>query len=119
MQTTRILALGAALTLCALATGSLVFKVYTHLSEVCQIDANPSERHRDKLSFDYERRHFSYSQNSKGQHLEEIQSDINKTITKMQSHTVIQEKIQQAQVTLLLDEIPQTLTRLPSSETRF
>ena len=32
---------------------------------------------------------------------------------------MIQEKIQQAQVTLLLDEIPQTLTRLPSSETRF
>ena len=39
MQTTRILALGAALTLCALATGSLGFKVYTHLSEVRQIDA--------------------------------------------------------------------------------
>ena len=40
MQTTRILALGAALTLCALATGSLGFKVYTHLSEVRQMMQN-------------------------------------------------------------------------------
>ena len=34
MQTTRILALGAALTLCALATGSLGFK-FTHIYQKC------------------------------------------------------------------------------------
>ena len=100
MQTTRILALGAALTLCALATGSLGFKVYTHLSEVRQIDANLSDRHLHKLSLDYERLHFVYSQNSNGQLLDGIQSDILETINKVQSHTVIQYKILQTQVTL-------------------
>ena len=119
MQTTRILALGAALTLCALATGSLGFKVYTHLSEVRQIDANLSDRHLHKLSLDYERLHFTYSQNSNGHLLNEIQSDIIETINKVQSHAVIQDKILQAQVTLLLDEISQTLSRLPSGEARF
>ena len=100
MQTTRILALGAALTLCALATGSLGFKVYTHLSEVRQIDANLSDRHLHKLSLDYERLHFTYSQNSNGPLLDGIQSDIIETINKVQSHNVIQNKILQAQVTL-------------------
>jgi PAS domain S-box-containing protein len=119
MQTTRILALGAALTLCALATGSLGFKVYTHLSEVRQIDTNLSDRHLHKLSLDYERLHFTYSKNSNGHLLDEIQSDIIETINKVQSHAVIQDKILQAQVTLLLDEISQTLARLPSGETRF
>ena len=37
----------------------------------------------------------------------------------MQSHAVIQDKILQAQVTLLLDEASQTLSRLPSGEARF
>ena len=119
MQTTRILALGAALTLCALATGSLGFKVYTHLSEVRQIDTNLSDRHLHKLSLDYERLHFTYSKNSNGHLLDEIQSDIIETINKVQSHAVIQDKILQAQVTLLLDQISQTLARLPSGETRF
>jgi PAS domain S-box-containing protein len=119
MQTTRILALGAALTLCALATGSLGFKVYTHLSEVRQIDANLSDRHLHKLSLDYERLHFTYSQNSNGHLLDKIQSDIIETINKVQSHAVIQDKILQAQVTLLLDEASQTLSRLPSGEARF
>ena len=91
MQTTHILALGAALTLCALATGSLGFKVYKHQSKVRHIDANLSDRHLHKLSLDYERLHFTYSHNSDGQLLDEIQSDINKTITKVQSHTVIQD----------------------------
>ena len=116
MQTTRILALGAALTLCALATGSLGFKVYTHLSEVRQIDTNLSDRHLHKLSLDYERLHFTYSQNSNGHLLDKIQSDIIETINKVQSHAVIQDKILQAQVTLLLDEASQTLSRLPSGE---
>ena len=53
MQTTRILALGVVLTLCALATGSLGFEVYTHLSEEGQIDANLSDRHLHELSLDY------------------------------------------------------------------
>ena len=119
MQTTRILALGAALTLCALATGSLGFKVYTHLSEVRQIDANLSDRHLHKLSLDYERLHFTYSQNSNGQLLNEIQTDILETINEAQSHNDIQNKILQAQVTLLLDEFSQTLSRLPSSDARF
>ena len=119
MQTTRILALGAALTLCALATGSLGFKVYTHLSEVRQIDANLSDRHLHKLSLDYERLHFTYSQNSNGQIVNEIQSDIIENINKVQSHAVIQDKILQAQVTHLLDEISQTLSRLPSGKARF
>ena len=119
MQTTRILALGAALTLCALATGSLGFKVYTHLSEVRQIDANLSDRHLHKLSLDYERLHFRYSQNSNGHLLDEIQLDIIETINNVQSHAVNQDKILQAQVSLLLDEISQTLARLPSGETRF
>ena len=119
MQTTRILALGAALTLCALATGSLGFKVYTHLSEVRQIDANLSDRHLHKLSLDYERLHFTYSQNSNGHLLDEIQLDIIETINNVQSHAVNQDKILQAQVSLLLDEISQTLARLPSGETRF
>lgn len=119
MQTTRILALGAALTLCALATGSLGFKVYTHLSEVRQIDANLSDRHLHKLSLDYERLHFTYSQNSNGQIMHEIQSDIIEAINKVQSHAVIQDKILQAQVTLLLGEVSQTLSRLPSGEARF
>ena len=100
LQTTRILALGAALTLCALATGSLGFKVYTHLSEVRQIDANLSDRHLHKLSLDYERLHFTYSQNSNGPLLDGIRSDIFETINKVQSHNVIQNKILQAQVTL-------------------
>ena len=119
MQTTRILALGAALTLCALATGSLGFKIYTHLLEVRQIDANLSDRHLHKLSLDYERLHFTYSQNSNGHLLDKIQSDIIETINKVQSHAVIQDKILQAQVTLLLDEASQTLSRLPSGEARF
>ena len=119
MQTTRILALGAALTLCVLATGSLGFKVYTHLSEVRQFDGNLSDRHLHKLSLDYERLHFTYSQNSNGHLLDKIKSDIIETINKVQSHTVIQDKILQAKVTLLLDEVSQTLSRLPSGETRF
>ena len=82
MQTTRILALRAALTLCALATGLFGFKVYTHLSEVGQIDANLSNGHLHKLSLDYERLHFTYSQNSNGPLLDGIQSDIFETINK-------------------------------------
>ena len=119
MQSTRILALGAALTLCALATGSLGFKVYTHLSEVRQIDANLSDRHLHKLSLDYERLHFTYSQNSNCQLLNEIQADTLETINEVQSHCDIQNKILQAQVTLLLDEVSQTLSRLSSGEARF
>ena len=119
MQTTRILALGAALTLCTLATGSLGFNVYTHLSEVRQIDANLSDRHLHKLSLDYERLYFTYSQNSNGPLLNEIQADILETINEVQSHSDIQNKILQAQVTLLLDEVSQTLSRLPSSDARF
>lgn len=119
MQTTRILALGAALTLCALATGSLGFKVYTHLLEVRQFDGNLSDRHLHKLSLDYERLHFTYSQNSNGHLLDKIKSDIIETINKVQSHTVIQDKILQAKVTLLLDEVSQTLSRLPSVEMRL
>lgn len=118
MQITRILALGAALTLCALATGSLGFKVYTHLSEVRKIDANLGDRHLHKLSLDYERLHFTYFQNSNGPLLDGIQSDIIETINKVQSHNVIQNKILQAQVTLLLDEVSQTLARLPSGDAR-
>ena len=37
----------------------------------------------------------------------------------MQSHAVLQDKILQAQVTLLLDEISQTLARLPSGDARL
>ena len=92
MQTTRILALGAALTLYALATGSLGFKVYPHLSDVRQIDANLSDRRLHKLSLDYERLHFVYSQNSNGPLLDGIQSDIIETIHKVQSHNLIQDK---------------------------
>ena len=84
-----------------------------------QIDANLSDRHLHKLSLDYERLHFTYSQNSNGHLLNKIQSDIIETINKVQSHAVIQDKILQAQVTLLLDEASQTLSRLPSSDARF
>jgi len=37
----------------------------------------------------------------------------------VQSHAVLQDKILQAQVTLLLDEISQTLARLPSGDARL
>ena len=63
--------------------------------------------------------HFTYSQNSNGQLLNEIQTDILETINEVQSHSDIQNKILQAQVTLLLDEVSQTLSRLPSSDARF
>ena len=95
------------------------FKVYTHLSEEGQIDANLSDRHLHKLSLDYERLHFTYSQNSNRPLLDGIQSDICETINKVQSHAVLQDKILQAQVTLLLDEISQTLARLPSGDARL
>ena len=63
--------------------------------------------------------HFTYSQNSNGPLLDGIRSDICETINKVQSHAVLQDKILQAQVTLLLDEISQTLARLPSGDARF
>ena len=95
------------------------FEVYTHLSEEGQIDANLSDRHLHKLSLDYERLHFTYSQNSNRPLLDGIQSDICETINKVQSHAVLQDKILQAQVTLLMDEISQTLAWLPSGDARF
>ena len=84
-----------------------------------QFDGNLSDHHLHKLSLDYERLHFMYSQNSNGHLLDKIKSDVIETINKVQSHTVIQDKILQAKVTLLLDEVSQTLSRLPSGETRF
>ena len=119
VQTTRILALGAALTLCALATGSLGFKVYTNLSEVRQIDANLSDRHLHKLSLDYERLQLMYSQTSNGQLLDQVKSDIIATKDILLGHNVIQDKILQSRVTLLLDEISQTLALFPSGDARL
>ena len=84
-----------------------------------QFDGNLSDHHLHKLSLDYERLHFMYSQNSNGHLLDKIKSDIIETINKLQSHTVIQDKILQAKVTLLPDEVSQTLSRLPSGEARF
>ena len=63
--------------------------------------------------------HITYSQNSNGPLLDGIQSDICETINKVQSHAVLQDKILQAQVTLLLDEISQTLAGLPSGDARL
>jgi len=113
MQTTRILALGAALTLCALATGSFGYKVFTNLSDISQIDTNLNDRYLHRLSLDHERLHYAYDQNASDEQLKQIQSDITNTIDKISESNLLTDKMLQAEVQRLLQQIKQSLGSLP------